>query len=100
MPSSSTSSGDDDKGILHRIIAICKRRRQSAFGLLPDVEEKKAKRWNRDRHEEGLSVRNLPTRSDLWLKVLGVPELFQFKANYTLLQQDWSLSFVHSQVHG
>ena len=90
LPSSSTSSGDEDKGIVDRIDAIRKGRRLSAFGVLPDVEKKKAKRWGRDRQEEGLSVRNLPTRSDHWLNFFGVPELLQFEAKYTLLQQDWS----------
>ena len=88
LPSSSTSSGDEDKGIVDRIDAIRKARRLSAFGVLPDVEKKKAKRWGRDRQEEGLSVRNLPTRSELWLKSFGVPELLQFEAKNTLLQQD------------
>ena len=88
--SSSSSSGNEDKGIVGRIDAIKKGRRLSAFGMVPDVEKKKAKRRGRDRHEEGLSVRNLPTRADLWLKSFGIPELLQFEAKYTLLQQDWS----------
>ena len=35
-------------------------------------------------------MKNLPTHADLWLKSFGIPELLQFAAKYTLLQQDWS----------
>ena len=44
LPNSLTSSGDEDKDIVDRIDAIRKGRRLSAFGVLPDVEKKKAKR--------------------------------------------------------
>ena len=44
-PSSSTSSGDEDKGIVSRIDAIRKGQRLSAFGVLPDVEKKKLSDW-------------------------------------------------------
>ena len=37
-------------------------------------------------------MRNLNTSSDLWLKLFGLPELLQFEAKSTLLQQDWSKS--------
>ena len=60
--------------------------------MVPNVEKKKAKRKGRERHEEGLSVRNLPTHFDLWLKFFGKPERLQFEAKYTLLQQNWSQS--------
>ena len=88
MDSSSSSSGDEDKGIVDRIDAIKKGRRLSAFGMALEVDNKRAKKQARDQHEEGLSVRNLPTRSDLWLKSFGIPELLQFEAKYMLLQQD------------
>ena len=75
MASSSSSSGDGDKDIVDRIDAIKKGRKLSASGMAPDVEKKRAKRKVREQHEEGLSVRNLPTRSDLWLKLFGIFEL-------------------------
>ena len=58
--------------------------------MVKNVEKKNAKRKGRERHEEGLSIMNLATRSALWQKSFGIPELLQFKAKYTLLQQDWS----------
>ena len=58
--------------------------------MVPDVENKKAKRRGRERQEEGLSGRNLATRADFWLKLFGIPEPLQFEAKYTLLQQDRS----------
>ena len=42
VSSSSSSSGDEDKGIVGRITAVKKGRRLSAFGMVPYVEKKKA----------------------------------------------------------
>ena len=42
IASSSSTNGDEDKGIVCRIDAIKKGRRLSAFGMVPDVEKKKA----------------------------------------------------------
>ena len=88
MASSSTSRVDKDKGILGQINAIKKGNRLSASGMVPDVEKKKAKQKGRERHVEGLYARNFPNCSDLWLKSFGIPELLQFEAKYTLIQQD------------
>ena len=90
LSSLSTSDGDEDMGIVDRIEAVKKGRRLTVFSLAPDVELRSSKRQGKKRQEESLSVRNIHTRADRWLRSFGVPELLQFEANSTLLQQDWS----------
>ena len=65
-----STSSDKDKGIVGCIDAITKSRRLSAFGMVPNVEKKKAKLSGRNRHKEGLLVRNLSTRADIFFQII------------------------------
>ena len=67
----------------------------------PTVKElKEAKVLSRKHRKEYLSVINLPTRQDHWVKTFRVSELFKFEEEYALLQQDWSQPLRIAKVHG